>query len=75
MTDCDSKYTTVETYTTLALELDAAMERSDAARAAYKATWGVEWIPCFAVVASSVDMDCEFDTGLAVGTDAHTIAR
>lgn len=32
------------TVTELALELDRAMASSESARAAYLATWGVEWV-------------------------------
>jgi hypothetical protein len=34
----------LDAYTTLALALDAAMLKSASARAAYKATYGYEWV-------------------------------
>lgn len=41
-------------YTELALALDGAMHRSAAARAAYKATYGVEWVPLHDAVVAPV---------------------
>jgi len=80
MIDPDSKVEDGTVYA-MGLALNQVMHNNRSAREAYARIYGRQWKPVPAVGGEdyfptpddSADMECEFYTGSAVGTDARTV--